>query len=462
VLILTDQNFDEEIAKYDNLLVEFYAPWCGHCKKLDPEYSAAAKILAEQEPPKSIAKVDATENKELAERFGIQGFPTLHWFVGGERSDYTGGRTTDTIVEWITKRTGPISEEVDCAGLATKIEEENLLFAFAGEWDGDLFEQFGKAAADPRIFEKFSVVHTSDTSCADLLGLSKTPGIGLTRRFDDSPIAYTDEPNKQKIIDWARSYMTPSMMVFSEEFIEPIFADKQPALILFTEEKGQGYQSVFSQAAKEMRGDILFVTSGVNDGIQARLGEFLGVTDENMPTLRLINPQETMLKYTWEGEMSDLTVDNIKEWVTEFKEGKLVAKLKSEPIPEPSDDGVTVLVGNNWSDIVMDETKDVLVKYYAPWCGHCKALAPVWDQLGDEFKDIDDLVIAKFDATANEVAGLEIRGYPTLKFYPKTNKAGVDYQAGREFDDFKTWLADNSDAHKAARGGDSTEKVEDL
>ena len=55
-------------------------PYSGHCKKLAPEYAAAAKILAEQDPPLPLAKVDATEQKVLAERFGIQGFPTLFFF----------------------------------------------------------------------------------------------------------------------------------------------------------------------------------------------------------------------------------------------------------------------------------------------------------------------------------------------------------------------------------------------
>lgn len=70
-MILTDANFDEELAKNELLLVEFYAPWCGHCKKLAPEYEGAAEILAKNDPPISLGKVDATVEKTLAERFGI-------------------------------------------------------------------------------------------------------------------------------------------------------------------------------------------------------------------------------------------------------------------------------------------------------------------------------------------------------------------------------------------------------
>ena len=84
----------------------------------------------------------------------------------------------------------------------------------------------------------------------------------------------------------------------------------------------------------------------------------------------------------------------------------------------------------------LKKKKHVLVIFYAPWCGHCKALAPTWDELANSVAEIDDLVIAKFDATANEVSGLSIRGYPTLRFYPKDNKNGYEYEGERDLEAF--------------------------
>ena len=54
--------------------------YSGHCKSLAPEYAKAAQSLAQHDPPHFLAKVDATENTQLAERFGVQGFPTLYFF----------------------------------------------------------------------------------------------------------------------------------------------------------------------------------------------------------------------------------------------------------------------------------------------------------------------------------------------------------------------------------------------
>lgn len=365
--------------------------------------------------------------------------------------DYTGGRTEDTIVNWIKKKTGPVSQDVTCDEMATKTAADKFALSYFGAFEGEMYDAFMAIANDPHWSEKAAYYHTSDPTCSGDWGAT-APGIGLTRQFDEPRLGYEGKADAEEIALWARAASVPTLMVFSEDYIEPIFADHNPAVFLFTEEDGADYQNVFAQAAKDMQGEIFFVTSGVSEGIQARLGEFVGVGAEDLPSMRLIDPRDSLLKFVWSGDVKDLTGDDIKKFVDDFKAGSLKPHLKSEPIPEEQG-ALTVLVGDNWSDIVMDETKDVLVKYYAPWCGHCKALAPTWDALAADVHDIEDLVIAKFDATANEVAGLEIRGYPTLKFYPKDNKEGVDYNSGRDLEDFQKWLAENSSAYKSSRAG---------
>jgi protein disulfide-isomerase-like protein len=80
VVTLTRDNFKAEVESFQGIVfVEFYAPWCGHCKKLLPELEEAAKQLWGSSPGIKIAKMDAdrSENKPVSKRFGVKGFPGL-------------------------------------------------------------------------------------------------------------------------------------------------------------------------------------------------------------------------------------------------------------------------------------------------------------------------------------------------------------------------------------------------
>eukprot|EP01130_Rhizamoeba_saxonica_P016439 TRINITY_DN75_c0_g1_i2.p1 TRINITY_DN75_c0_g1~~TRINITY_DN75_c0_g1_i2.p1 ORF type:complete len:192 (+),score=42.80 TRINITY_DN75_c0_g1_i2:25-600(+) len=98
VVVLTDSDFFDKVEEGEWLL-EFYAPWCGHCKRLAPTYEEVADTL---QGTTNVAKIDCTVQNVLANKFGIRGFPTIKFLKDGVVYDYSGDRGHDSLVEFTT------------------------------------------------------------------------------------------------------------------------------------------------------------------------------------------------------------------------------------------------------------------------------------------------------------------------------------------------------------------------
>jgi len=138
------------------------------------------------------------------------------------------------------------------------------------------------------------------------------------------------------------------------------------------------------------------------------------------------------------------------EALAEFVNTEGGTNVKIAAIPS----NVVVLTSDNFGEVVLDETKDVLVEFYAPWCGHCKNLAPTYEKVATAFKLEEDVVIANVDADKYKDLGEKygVSGFPTLKFFPKGNKAGEEYEGGRDLEDFVAFINEKSGTSRDAKG----------
>ncbi|KAI5299799.1 hypothetical protein KEM56_002956 [Ascosphaera pollenicola] len=150
---LTSKTFDTVVNAGVPGLVEFYAPWCGHCKNLAPVYEELASAFAHAKDKVHISRVDADSERSLGNKFGIQGFPTLKWFDGESKEpveEYSSGRDLESLSAFITEKTGvkakgikkPAVEKSDVVILDEKSFDEviggekDVLVAFTAPWCG--------------------------------------------------------------------------------------------------------------------------------------------------------------------------------------------------------------------------------------------------------------------------------------------------------------------------------------
>ncbi|KAL3618536.1 Protein disulfide isomerase-like 1-4 [Castilleja foliolosa] len=421
VVVLTDRNFSSFVDENKYVMVEFYAPWCGHCKSLAPEYAAAATDLKSENV--KLAKVDATEENELAETYEVQGFPTIHFFVDGEHKPYSGQRTKDAIVTWIKKKIGPGISNITTTEDAERIltSENKVVLGFFDSLVGPDSEEF---AAASKLDDDVSFYQTANPNVAKLFHLEadvKQPALVLLKKEAEKVTHFDGQFKKSVIAEFVSTNKLPLVTTFSRESAPLIFESSvKKQLLLFATSNDSEVLPTFQEAAKFFKGKIVFIHVEIDNEEEGKpVADYFGVAGDAPKVLGYAGNDDTK-KYFLDGEV---TFEKIKAFGEDFLEDKLKPFYKSDPIPETNDEDVKIVVGNNFDDIVLDESKDVLLEIYAPWCGHCQSLEPTYNKLAKHLRPIESLVIAKMDGTTNEHPRAKADGFPTIVFYPAGKKS---------------------------------------
>ncbi|TYG84214.1 hypothetical protein ES288_D01G232000v1 [Gossypium darwinii] len=451
VLTLDHSNFTDTVSKHDFIVVEFYAPWCGHCKHLAPEYEKAASILSKHGPPIFLAKVDADDeaNKDLASQYDVKGYPTLQILRNGGKNvqEYKGPREADGIVEYLKKQSGAASVEIKLTEDASNLIDDKkiVIVGVFPKFSGEEFESY--MALAEKLRSDYDFGHTLDAKHLPR-GESSVVGplVRLFKPFDELVVDFKDF-KPEALEKFIEESSIPLVTLFNKDpsnhpFVAKFYNCPNAKAMLFADLSTEGFdslQSKYREVAEQYKGKGISFLLGDVEASQAAF-QYFGVEESQVPLI--IIQSDDGKKYF----KPNLKADDIAPWVKDFKEGKVAPYVKSEPIPKENNEPVKVVVADTLQDMVFKSGKNVLLEFYAPWCGHCKKLAPILDEVAVHYEKDADVLIAKLDATSNDILdeNFDVRGYPTV-YFRSANGNITPYEGDRTKEDIVDFIEKNRD-----------------
>jgi len=408
------------------------------------EFVEARNQLKELYSGVKFARIEGNTNKTRTDMYKVTSYPALRLFInnGYTPAVYEGEFKAKAIIDWMTSKIAEQIVDVKTIEEAEKTitSEENVAFYFGSKEasaysyllnaisnlgvsnpDADDEDLVFATASDAMILEHFELV-PDETSLI------------MFRDYDEErsiyPVPFTAETMRSFLN--ARKYA--AVMPFNIKALTRLNNKKENGIILFQGTKeSKAASEAFKVVAGEFRDMIAFIEIGGSQKNQLAKKFDLGVNQH--PSVGIVGAGNK--RFLLDRELND---KNLKIFLVNYFSDNLVPYEKREPkVPktrEGYDGDVKVLEKANFNDVVLTEESDVLVEFYNPHCGHCIHFAPHYSDLATKLKNVEGLILAKFDAVKPRPEGVKIKYYPQLMYYRKGDKKNpIEYEGNRKEDD---------------------------
>jgi len=475
VVTLTADNFTKFVKNEKLSLAMWYAPWCKHCKQVMPEYEGAAQDLKEWGIP--LVKVDGTREKELADQYGIGGWPMFKLFRKGRVFDYNGPREKQNIIDFMKGQSKPPSEEKNhMLGITNNMDRTEVTVVGYFNGKSDLYDEYVVAANEMRGTFKF--MHSFDADVAKSFDVAQEsivvymPEIFWTQYENKTHTLTKKSATYKEIITFIRTNSVP--LVGWRNKRNEFKYHERPLVVIYYD---VNYDHQFTKDTQYIRNKVVLVARNFlgsnlrfaisNEEEYAEEIKSLGFEDSGADVNIgcFSEKQKFRMKVTDEFEPEDLG-----EFIEDLRLGKVMPYMKSLPIPK-SQEGQQVLklVANNYDKEVHRVKKDAVVFFHAPWCGHCKEFDSIFKKIAKKMKVTNDnIVFGKFDATVNDVPYMfpPLKGYPSIFFLSAYEKFDpIQYQGDRTYKSVKDWINRHSsiflsEEERTGQAADDDEEIE--
>lgn len=459
-------DFESFRAKHAGFVVLVYAPWCGHSRALLPEAEAAAK----QTPGVPFLKVDGTEADAVATLLDVKGYPTLLFVTRGDGPpiEYEGARQAKAIASWAAAKSKPrvdtLAKPADVEGFVKGKRVALVLFAEAASAEAEALEAVSASAGEALPCALATADPASVSALSGLAPLAKPVLVAFTNHDEPLVLRPTDgAPLSHKaMLRFGRSARLPAVSTYAAGPIEEeLFALDVPLHLLYFHAAPVGATplAALKAAGKRLRGEALVAT--VDAKAHSEVAAYFDVapTGTLTPPVLLGFSLVNGTKYRYDG-VDKADADELIAFARSAVAGQVAVHVRSQP--EKAASGPLVeLVGSNFASVVHDATKDVLVQFYSPTCGHCKKLQPTYEAVAAKFADDEGMVVAQIDAVANDVPGVDPEGFPTIILYAKGDTRGVEYDGSRDSHDLVQFVADARAGRNFVGGLPSTDGAPD-